>query len=144
MSGRNTEGAILAVCSKLYHALNKSKPALALFLDFRKAFDTVPHCLLLDRLQRIGIRGVAFKIFQSYLAGRTQKVKLRLPSGDFLLSDTQNINCGVLQGTILGPLLFAIFINDLCKAAIPGGQITTYADDTVVVFTGDSWEIVFN
>ena len=72
-----------------------------IFLDFAKAFDTVDHNILLQKLNFYGIRGVAHKWFTSYLSERKQKVKI----GD-VFSNSESIRCGVPQGSVLGPLLF--------------------------------------
>lgn len=140
LAKRNTQGAILQLTEKLYNALNDGKPALAIFLDLKKAFDTVPHNILLHKLQKIGIRGVAHSLFKSYLSNRTQRVKLTSSTGEPVLSDPETVTCGVPQGTVLGPLLFLIFVNELCTAKLLGASVVCYADDTALTFSGDSWE----
>ena len=100
-----------------------------LFLDLKKAFDTVDHNLLLIKLEYVGVRGQTLEWFKSYLSNRSQAVFI-----NGVLSEHEQIKCGVPQGSILGPLLFLIYINDLSSII---GIATTrmYADDTNLTFT---------
>ena len=108
----------------------KDLPVFSFFLDLKKAFDTIDHQILLWKLERYGIRGNCLKWFQSYLANRYQKAEI---NGH--LSNWRKVNCGVPQGSILGPLLFIIYINDLpdcCKHT----DIILFADDTTISSIG--------
>ena len=94
------------------------------FIDLEKAFDTVNHQILLKKLEHYGIRGVANQWFASYLSSRRQKVKFDNTYSKFL-----KVSCGVPQGSILGPLLFLIYINDM-RNAVKHSVVHHFADDT--------------
>jgi len=83
---------------------------IAVFLDLKKAFDVCSHDILLAKLERMGIQGTALVWFKNYLSGRTQKVEI---SGS--LSDSSPLDISVIQGSILGPILFLCYINDFWK-----------------------------
>ena len=126
---KNTEQNLLNVINFISKALNDGDYCVGVFLDLRKAFDTVNHSILFKKLEHLGVRGVALKWFVSYLSGRTQCVSL-----DGILSNPQEIDISVLQGTILGPILFLCFINDLPNSS----KLLTYlfADDTQGLASG--------
>ena len=106
--------------------MDNKKPTLSVFLDLSKAFDTIDHGILLCKLEYYGIRGLALDWFKSYLYNRKQYV-----SYNGVQSESLSINCGVPQGTVLGPLLFIIYTNDLPDCI---SQATTilFADDTTI------------
>lgn len=136
-SGKSTEDAVSALTSVVAEGLDNKKKCLAVFLDLKKAFDTVSIPILEQKLEHIGVRGVPLNLFKSYLNGRSQRVKL-----DQAISKVASINFGVPQGSVLGPTLFLVYINDLCDMKLPHTSIFSYADDTAIVFTGDSWSNV--
>lgn len=113
-----------------------NKYTLAIFCDLSKAFDTISHKILLHKLNRYGVRGIANKWFESYLQNRTQYVQINNNK-----SSCQNINCGVPQGSILGPLLFLIYINDISNSA--NVNILSFADDTTIYMSHSNMEELF-
>ncbi|MFN9979891.1 MAG: RNA-directed DNA polymerase, partial [bacterium] len=114
-------------------ALNKKESAIAIFCDLRKAFDTVNHSILLRKLHKIGIRGVALEWFKNYLSGRKQFVFLNGKCSTLL-----EILLGVPQGSILGPILFLLYINDLPEASLLKDFL--FADDTALLAKGKNVE----
>ena len=131
---RSCEHALLNAKHSILEALNKKQTALLLLIDFSKAFDMVDHKILLNKLAHYGIRGIALDWFKSYLQDRKQYVAVNGKT-----SDEHSIKFGVPQGSILGPLLFIIYINDLpgiCDLA----TWVMYADDANIIVYGDSFE----
>ena len=106
--------------------MDEGNPSLCIFLDLAKAFDTVSHKRLLEALQDIGVRGNAHKLISSYLTQREQYVKIRTKT-----SLEKVVEYGIPQGTVLGPLLYTIYLNNLLTM-ITFGITISFADDTAI------------
>ena len=108
--------------------IDKGNIAVGVFADFQKAFDTVNHKILLQKLEHYGIRGIANKWFSSYLSNRQQHVSI-----GSTISDTKPVALGVPRGSVLGPLLFLIYIDDLHKC-IHFSIVRNFPDDTNLLY----------
>lgn len=127
--GSSTETAISELLDDVIKGIDCKQVVGALFLDLRKAFDTINHSILLRKLEAYGIRGVANEVIQSYLTNRMQFVSI----GD-TVSSSKPITIGVPQGSNIGPLLFLLYINDLCKLPLKGVP-RLFADDTALFYS---------
>lgn len=132
--GVSTEDAIVYLTDSLYKSLDNDKAVLCVFLDLAKAFDTVSHKKLIEIVEDLGFRGVALELVKSYLANREQFVKIGNE-----LSNPKKVEYGVPQGTVLGPIFFSIYINGLLTLNT-SGNISSFADDTVIIYTDDTWK----
>ena len=121
---RSTSMAITHLIENLTDANEEKKFTAGVFIDLKKAFDTIDHSLLLKKLDHYGIRGVPNDWLKSYLSNRKQFV-----SFDDFNSNLMNISCGVPQGSILGPSLFILYINDICNVS-KILKFVLFADDT--------------
>ena len=139
-SGKSTTNAIVNFLNYLYQHLDKRYHIFSIFLDFSKAFDCVNHTILISKLRHYGVRGLALEWIISYLTNRQQYVVV----GD-AASSMVPIKTGVPQGSILGPLLFLIYINDLAKVT-NFFKFILYADDSTLSckFTPDALPNIHN
>ena len=122
-----TQDLMIYTVESICRLLNKEGFALPLFFDLGKAFDTLNHEVLLRKLEHYGIRGLPLELLRSYLTGRKQKVAVGGEESEYL-----PIDIGVPQGSVLGPLLFIIYVNDIINAS-PKDKIGLYADDTTCI-----------
>ena len=125
----STLTALQDLTTELYTNSDNNNYTIGVFLDLSKAFDTVNHEILLHKLNHYGVRGVSNEWFSSYLTGRKQCTVFNGTNSDWL-----PISCGVPQGSILGPLLFLIYVNDL-PCAVPQLSTIMFADDTNVFYS---------
>ena len=116
--------------------INNLEDTLVTFIDFKKAFDTMDHQILINKLDRIGIKGKNLLWLKSYLANRTQAT-----IANNIISDRRQITCGVPQGSILGPYMFLIYINDLSNS-LKLSSVNFFADDTALYLKGTKPELL--
>lgn len=124
----NTGSAAMSLVQDLQMAIDRNRFAGSIFVDLCKAFDMVDHKILLAKLEMSGIRGIALKLLSSYMDKRIQFVKQGVYK-----SDKNYVTTGVPQGSVLGPLLFLVYINDIGKLKLHGVP-KLFADDTVILY----------
>lgn len=131
--------AVLRFVEFIYNSFNEKKHTVSILIDLRKAFDTVPHSILLQKFEKYGVRGTPLQWFHSYFNNRFQRVKINKH-----LSDKGDVTCGVIQGSHLGPIAFLLYyINDLPNVSDLFHAIL-YADDTVLSVSGSNLESIIS
>ena len=130
-SGYSTNMALINLIESITTSIDKKKCTVGVFVDLKKAFDTINHSLLLKKLDHYGVRGAVNDWVATYLQGRNQFVQV-----DDCFSQLRNIKCGVPQGSVLGTKLFILYINDLCNVT-RFAKMVLFADDTNIFLDGD-------
>ena len=133
---KSTEHAIIDIHERILQSIEKKETPCCVFLDFAKAFDTVNHRILLHKLEHYGIRGLGSQLLQSYLSNRQQCVSINGENSKLL-----KVQHGVPQGSILGPLLFLLYINDICESSTKL-SFFLFADDTTLFFSDPDIKVV--
>ena len=124
----STGHSLIEITEQIKESIDSGKFGCGIFIDLKKAFDTVNHDILLKKLEHYGVRGTMLSWFESYLKGRKQYVFYNGES-----SSIMEITCGVPQGSVLGPLLFLLYINDLPNIS-DKLQFFLFADDTNIYY----------
>ena len=128
----STDLAVTDMYNKISNAIDLNKFAIGVFIDLSKAFDTLDYDILLKKLDHYGIRGTTLAWLKSYLTNRKQFVRV-----NEILSDNMSLSCGVPQGSILGPLLFILYVNDIanCSKLL---HFILFADDTNLFYSNEN------
>jgi len=127
--GHSTSMALMSLHEYVTESINNQLIPISVFLDLSKCFDTWNHNILLKKLEHYGVRGIVLDLITNYLQYRTQYV-----SFNNFCSDLLPITCGVPQGSVLGPLLFLIYINDINRTSSLL-KFILFADDTTILFS---------
>ena len=137
--GHSTSHVITLLTDKVTTAFENKQSTLGIFLDLSKAFDTIDHKILLNKLYHYGVRGIPFSWLKSYLTDRTEQTEV-------LGTKSTNINkltSSVPQGSILGPILFIIYVNDFPKC-LRYSSCLAFADDTTILISGKNQKNLYN
>ena len=127
--GSSTTSAVLTLIHRCIDSIEAKRSTGLVFIDIQKAFDCVDHNLLLEKLEKLGIRGQLFTMIQDYLFGRRQRVQAGRHASDYLY-----VRYGVPQGSVLSTLLFILFINDIFLLPLKG-YLQLFADDAALVYS---------
>lgn len=140
VKGRTTAKAIYEVLQDILDGINNDCETVGVFMDLTRAFDSVNYSKLYSKLESVGIRGISLDLIRSYLTNRKQRTaSLDEESGRVLFSRWETIERGVPQGSILGPLIFLLYTNEIPQ--IVNHMTTLYADDSSVIIKSDKVNI---
>ena len=134
--GKSTESTLTEIMEEISAAIDNKMSTIGVFIDVKKAFDTINHSVLIDKLEHYGVRGTAKKWIMNYLSGRQQYVHI-----DNVHSGFKKVMHGIPQGSILGPRLFITYINDMCNASSFLKYIL-FADDTTIFRAGNDIKLL--
>ena len=134
-SNHSCEHAVAQVVGSILKNLENKKSTISVMLDLSKAFDTIEHSIMLQKLELFGVRGVCLNWFRSYLENRRMRVRCNVTSSqNNMVSEYHTVNYGTPQGSCLGPLIFLIFVNDM-QMHLTEVESIQFADDTTILFS---------
>ena len=131
-NNHSTNHALIEITEQIRNACDRNLYTCGVYLDLKKAFDTVNHEILLEKLKYYGIKETSYSWFKSYLCERLQYTQIKDSE-----SSLKAVSHGVPQGSVLGPLLFILFINDM-HTSVKNSKVHHYADDTNLLLTSNS------
>ena len=132
-NNKSTGTAIFDVLQEVFQNWNNKNYSSCIFIDYSKAFDTIDHTILIDKLKIYGLDTMSLNFLTSYLTNRYQRINININT---VSSNYSKLRCGVPQGSILGPLLFIIYTNDIFLEISEKEKIYMYADDTLLINNG--------
>ena len=136
-SKHSTINVVTELSNHITKSMDNKQCTLAVFLDLSKAFNTIDHMTLLSKLAHHGVRGIALEWFRNYLTNRRQYVQI-----NGKISNTETVTYGVPQGSVLGPLLFIIYTNDLPQS-LTNSKTILFADDTTIFKSSNNIEHLY-
>jgi predicted DNA-binding ArsR family transcriptional regulator len=133
----STQIAVFKLTNDILEAWNKKEYVMGIFCDLTKTFDCVNHELLIQKLMMNGVNGPMLKWLESYLNSRMQRVVLHSGNANMINSEWKTVKFGVPQGSVLGPMLFNVYINDFPGSLKNIARIVLYADDRTTLVTSN-------